>query len=147
MNKYLKFLTLSAVIVFSSQSFVNAAAADIDQKEKGLNKSMKVVLPTIIQTYVDASNQHNVKSTIACFSESAVVYDEKRELKGKKAIEEWVAETIEKYNFQFKPVSFKESGLEKIVTMEVSGTFPGSPITLRYHFLSEHEKLISLKIG
>jgi hypothetical protein len=30
--------------------------------------------------------------------------------------------------------------------VEVSGTFPGSPVTLDYHFKIENEKILSLAI-
>jgi hypothetical protein len=65
---------------------------------------MKLELPPIIQKYVEASNQHDVKSILACFSDDAVIRDEEETLRGKEAIEDWVVKTIEKYKFQFKPV-------------------------------------------
>ena len=107
---------------------------------------MTITLPQIIQEYVEASNRHEVKAVLSCFSENAIVYDEGEELHGKKAIEGWIKKTIEKYKFHFKPLGLKEDGSEKIVTVEVSGTFDGSPVTLDYHFATETEKICSLKI-
>jgi ketosteroid isomerase-like protein len=103
-------------------------------------------LPAVIDNYIRASNTHGVMSILSCFSEDAVVRDEGETLRGKKAIEGWIAKTIEKYKFQFKPLSVKEDDGEIVVSVEVSGTFPGSPVTLDYHFNLENEKILSLAI-
>ena len=103
-------------------------------------------LPEVIDNYIGASNAHDVMSILSCFSEDAVVRDEGETLRGKKAIEGWVAKTIEKYKFQFKPLSVKENDDEAILSVEVSGTFPGSPVTLDYHLKLENEKILSLTI-
>jgi ketosteroid isomerase-like protein len=107
---------------------------------------MNLELPPIIQKYVEASSQHDVKSILACFSDDAVVHDEGETLRGKNAIDSWIVKTIEKYKFQFKPVSLKEDDTSVIVAIEVSGTFPGSPVTLDHHFVLEGNKILSLTI-
>lgn len=107
---------------------------------------MNLELPPIIQKYVEASSQHDVKSILACFSDEAVVHDEGETLRGKNAIDSWIVKTIEKYKFQFKPVSLKEDDTSVIVAIEVSGTFPGTPVTLDYHFVLEGNKILSLTI-
>ena len=107
---------------------------------------MAIRLPRIIEKYVDASNKHEVKSILSCFSDDAVVHDEGETLHGEKAIEGWIAETIEKYKFQFKPLSIKEDNVDVVVPVEVSGTFDGSPVTLDYHFTIESDKIRSLTI-
>jgi len=105
-----------------------------------------IKLLPVIKTYVDASNAHDVQSILSCFSENAVVRDEGETLHGRKAIEDWITRTIEKYKFQFKPVTFREDNAEVVVAIEVSGTFDGSPITLDYHFTIEGDKILSLTI-
>ena len=107
---------------------------------------MAIKLPRIIKKYVDASNAHDVKSILACFSDDAVVHDEEETLHGKKSIEGWIMKTIEKYKFQFKPLRIKGDAPEVVVAVEVSGTFDGSPVTLDYHFTVENEKILSLTI-
>ena len=66
--------------------------------------------------------------------------------RGKSEIERWLTTTIEKYNFQFKPLSSQERGNEDVVSVEVSGAFPGSPISLDYHFTIAGGKITSLTI-
>lgn len=107
---------------------------------------MTIKLPASIQKYIDASNAHNVKSILACFAEDAIVRDENETLRGKNAIQGWIVKTIQKYKFQFKPVSVKERHGEVVLAVEVSGTFPGSPVTLDYHFVIENDRILSLAI-
>jgi ketosteroid isomerase-like protein len=113
---------------------------------EGTDSARSMKLPTGIDNYIRASNAHDVKAILSCFSEDAVVRDEGETLRGKKAIEGWIAKTIEKYKFQFEPLSVKEDDGEVVVSVEVSGTFPGSPVTLDYHFKIENEKILSLAI-
>ena len=107
---------------------------------------MAIRLPRIIKKYVDASNAHDVQSILSCFSENAVVRDEGETLHGRKAIEDWIAKTIEKYKFHFNPLRMKGNDPEVVVSVEVSGTFDGSPVTLDYHFTIESDKISSLTI-
>ena len=76
----------------------------------------------------------------------AIVRDENETRSGKSKIERWLTTTIEKYNFQFKPLSSQERDNETVVTVEISGTFPGSPISLDYHFAIASSKIASLTI-
>ncbi|MEY2602300.1 MAG: hypothetical protein QOH31_36 [Verrucomicrobiota bacterium] len=106
---------------------------------------MTIKLPRIISQYVDASNKHDVKSILSCFSDDALVRDEREEFHGKKSIEGWIVKTIGKYKFQFKPLSVNDHDTV-VVRMEVSGTFDGSPVTLDYHFVIENDKILSLSV-
>ena len=103
-------------------------------------------LPPIIQTYITASNAHDVEAIVACFDDHAVVRDENAMQQGKTKIRRWVTETIEKYKFQFKPLSADEYEAETILNVEVSGSFPGSPVRLDYHFIIANDKIESLII-
>jgi len=107
---------------------------------------MPMNLPAIIQKYIDTSNAHNVKSVLACFIDDAVVRDENETHCGKIDIERWLKTTIDKYRFQFKPLSVENRDAATIVSLEVSGTFPGSPVTLDYHFTIAKDKIASLLI-
>ena len=103
-------------------------------------------LPFVIQRYIDASNAHDVRGIVDCFTDDAVVRDENATRHGKIDIGGWATETIQKYKFQFKPLSADERGAETILSVEVSGSFPGSPITLDYHFSVADDKIQSLII-
>ena len=103
-------------------------------------------LPPPIQRYLDASNVHDVKSILACFADDAVVRDENDTHRGKIDIGHWATTTIEKYKFQFKPLNSQERNDETVVSVDVSGAFPGSPISLDYHFTIANDKIASLTI-
>ncbi len=107
---------------------------------------MSLNLPTVIQNYIDASNAHDVKAILASFADDAVVRDENATHRGKIDIERWVTTTIEKYKFQFKPLSLQERDNKAVVSVEISGTFPGSPITLDYNFTIANDNIASLVI-
>ena len=107
---------------------------------------MPISLVPIIQSYVEASNAHDVKSILACFADDAVVRDENATRRGKIDIERWTNETIDKYKFHFRPLSAEHCANETVVSIEVSGSFPGSPVTLDYHFSVVNEKISSLII-
>jgi ketosteroid isomerase-like protein len=85
-----------------------------------------IKLPPVIQKYVDSSNRHDVNSILSCFSDDAVARDEGEEFQGKDMVESWIVKTIEKYKFQFKPLSVRDEKSECVVTIEVSGVFPQS---------------------
>ena len=103
-------------------------------------------LPLVIRRYIDASNAHDVRAIVDCFAADAVVHDENATRHGKIDIGRWATETIQKYKFQFKPLSADKRGAETILSVEVSGSFPGSPITLDYHFTIANDKIQSLII-
>jgi hypothetical protein len=103
-------------------------------------------LPRITQKYIDTSNTHNVKAILACFADNATVRDENATMHGKIDIERWIATTIDKYKFLFKPLSSQERDDDTVVRIEVSGTFPGSPISLDYHFAVANNKIAALTI-
>jgi ketosteroid isomerase-like protein len=105
-----------------------------------------IKLPPVIQNYVEVSNRHDVKSILACFADNALVHDEGKDFRGKKMIEDWIVKTIDKYKFHFDPVTVREDGAEIVVAIEVSGTFPGSPVTPDYHFVIENDNILSLTI-
>ena len=107
---------------------------------------MNIKLPLVIQSYVQASNAHDVPSILACFADDAVVRDEGETLQGKKAIEAWIVKTIGKYKFHFEPLNVKEGNKEVVVAVKVSGTFDGSPVTLNYHFAIASGKISSFAV-
>ena len=107
---------------------------------------MSAALPRLLQNYIDASNAHEVQSILACFADEATVRDENTTHRGKIDIERWLRTTIEKYKFQFKPLSAEARVNETIVVVQISGTFPGSPVTLDYHFTIANNRVASLII-
>ncbi|HEV3244126.1 MAG TPA: nuclear transport factor 2 family protein [Chthoniobacterales bacterium] len=107
---------------------------------------VNINMPQILQEYLNASNAHDVNAILSCFSDDAIVRDEGKDFHSKKMIEDWAAKTLEKYKFQFKPLSVKSDDAKVVVSIEVSGTFPGSPVNLDYYFTIQDDKILSLAI-
>lgn len=107
---------------------------------------MKLKLPTIIKKYIKASNEADLKAFIACFANTAAVSDEGEALIGHEAISKWFTKTRAKYQFKSKPIGIKNENEKIILIAKVSGSFPGSPVTLDYHFKIESGLIKDLKI-
>lgn len=101
-------------------------------------------LPNIITTLVNAQNQYNSHSYAECFTDNAVVFDEGKTYNGKTEIENWIYKANNEYKTIMKPLNYNEK--ENILSAEISGTFPGSPAILKYHFEFNNGLIQSLKI-
>jgi hypothetical protein len=58
----------------------------------------------------------------------------------------WQRETTDKYQHRFEPLAVMWRDGKTIVATKVSGSFPGSPITLDFVFRLEDGKIASLDI-
>ncbi|KUJ56765.1 hypothetical protein [Chryseobacterium aquaticum] len=101
-------------------------------------------LPNIIKALVNAQNQYESHSYADCFTDNAVVFDEGKTYNGKPEIENWISEANNEYKTIMKPLNYNEK--ENILSAEISGTFPGSPAILNYHFELNNELIEFLKI-
>ena len=99
-----------------------------------------------IATYVAAANAQDVDAVTACFSEAAVVHDEKQERQGIAAIRNWAEEVSEQYHPTVEALEVAETNGRTILTGRISGDFPGSPIELRYAFTLNGGKIERLEI-
>ncbi len=59
-------------------------------------------------------------------------------------IENWINIANREYRATMKPLDFNES--ESILSAEISGLFPGSPLVLKYHFRLSNGQINYLKI-
>ena len=103
-------------------------------------------LPNVIARLVATQNSFDSVAYAQCFSETAVVVDEGKTHQGRQAIEEWIADSNERYRATMKPVGFEEKESESVLKAEVSGNFPGSPLVLSYHLVIADELIQSLKV-
>jgi hypothetical protein len=90
-------------------------------------------LPPLIVQFVEAQNNYDTEAYANCFTETAVVHDEGNTHTGKDEIRQWIKEANEKYKSVMKPLQYEELDSNAVLTAEVSGTFPGSPIVLKFH--------------
>ena len=107
---------------------------------------MSTKLPKNVAAYVEAYNARNPEAAAACFSEDALVHDEGKDHRGRKAIGDWIGETIQKYQPLLSPGKVEGSDRNPEVAVTVSGSFPGSPVTLRFQFTMENDRIAELNI-
>ncbi|AEI61966.1 hypothetical protein LILAB_00150 [Corallococcus macrosporus] len=69
-----------------------------------------------------------------CFTDDALVVDERHEHRGRAAIEAWNAAANGKFTFTTELLAAEFDGPLITVRANVTGTFPGSPIQLHFRF-------------
>lgn len=99
-------------------------------------------LPNIISELVKAQNEFDSAAYANCFTENAEVFDEGKTHNGKAEIENWIDKANKEYKATMKSLDYNEN----ILSAEISGTFPGSPLVLKYHFELSDGLIQSLKI-
>lgn len=80
------------------------------------------------------------------FSDTAHIIDEQKDHVGFPDIATWWRETNEKTPFESVPMKSRTENDLIIVTAEVSGSFPGSPIMLDHRFRVKDDKVVELEI-
>ncbi|MBV9464364.1 MAG: nuclear transport factor 2 family protein [Verrucomicrobiae bacterium] len=108
---------------------------------------MSMNLPPPIASFFQAFNGKDTDAFLASFASDALVTDEEREYCGAPAIEGWFAAVNAKYQPILEATNLGDVGDTIVVATQVSGTFPGSPIQLHYHFKLQNGKIAALSIG
>jgi len=106
---------------------------------------MSIDLAEPIAAYF-AADKLNSDAVARCFTKDAVVKDEGHTYAGLASIQQWKANASAKYNYTCEPFRSEQTGVTTVVTCHLTGTFPGSPIDLRYFFRLERGKVASLEI-
>jgi len=102
-------------------------------------------LPKVITDLIKAQNEFDAVAYSNLFSETAIVFDEGKTHKGKAEIKNWIEKINKEYQTKMKPLEYLENG--QALKAQISGTFPGSPIILTYHYEFKDGLIQSLKIG
>ena len=103
-------------------------------------------LPNVVQELIKAQNSFDSLAYANLFSETSVVHDEGKTHNGRKEVEQWIAEANEKYKSIMEPVEYTQKGNQGVLTANVSGTFPGSPIVLKFNVEINDGMIQSLKV-
>ena len=101
-------------------------------------------LPNVIAKLIRAQNNFDSAAYAQCFTETAIVFDEGKIHNGKTEIEKWIDKSNKEYKATMEPLDYNER--ENILSAEISGSFPGSPIILKFHFEITDEKIQQLKV-
>lgn len=108
---------------------------------------MKMKLPAPIEAYFDAVNRGDLDGMSLPFAANAVVKDEGRTRTGRSAVRAWIEEVTGKYHPSFQVEGGTEDGGVTTVHGLVSGTFPNSPVRLRYAFKLRGGEITHLEIS
>jgi hypothetical protein len=109
--------------------------------------TLKTKLPEPLGSYFEAVNREDTKAMLAPFAANAVVTDEGKTRSGVLELREWIKEVTAKYHPRFEVEDVVEDGAGAAVVIGlVYGTFPGSPIRLRYTFRLNEGKIAQLEI-
>ena len=100
-----------------------------------------------VANYIAAANNQDIEAMMAIFSERAVVRDEGQSWQGIAAIRQWAVEVSTKYHPIVKTVDVAQADSRTILTGQVAGNFPGSPLNLRYAFTLSGGKIERLEIS
>ncbi|MEG0851614.1 MAG: nuclear transport factor 2 family protein [Flavobacterium sp.] len=101
-------------------------------------------LPNVITELIKTQNNFDSIAYAKCFTETAIVFDEGKTHNGRKEIETWIDKANKDYQATMKPLEYSET--ENTLKTELTGNFPGSPITLTYYYEFEDGLIHSLKI-
>jgi NAD(P)-dependent dehydrogenase (short-subunit alcohol dehydrogenase family) len=104
-------------------------------------------LPDSVRGYLAASTGAHAERVAQCFAPDGAVHDESRTHVGPEAIGAWAKDAYERYRFALEIRNVEGSGDDVAVTAQVSGTFPGSPVILRYAFRLAGGKIRRLDIA
>ncbi|WP_256010186.1 nuclear transport factor 2 family protein [Desertivirga xinjiangensis] len=103
-------------------------------------------LHQVVASLIEAQNSFDSQAYADCFTETAIVHDEGKTHKGKAEIQQWIENSNREYQAVLKPLRYEETGAERLLIGEVSGTFPGSPAILKFHLRLEADLIQSLTI-
>ena len=103
-------------------------------------------LPAPVAAYF-AADTTGAEAVAQCFTDGAVVIDERQEYRGRTAIARWKAEASAKFRYSVEPLGVHVSENQTTVTGRVTGDFPGSPVELQYRFILEGDKISRLEIA
>lgn len=107
---------------------------------------MTIKLPKAIEDYFDADRTGDPDAIAATFTEAGVVKDKGKTHRGRDAIREWMVEAAQLYTYTVEPFFIGTENGKTQVTAHVAGSFPGSPIDLRFFFVLAGDKVSELEI-
>jgi len=106
---------------------------------------MTLNLPKPIAAFF-AADKADGEAISQCFTEDAVVKDEGHTYGGRAAIKKWKTDASTKYQYTSEPFACEQKDGVSIVTSRLTGNFPGSPVSLRFFFKLDGDRIASLEI-
>ena len=95
---------------------------------------MTDTMPASVEAYFTGKNARDFALAVSGFAAHAVVKDEHKDHVGLDEIRAWMESSTAAYDDQVTVQGVEGDGDDVVVTGEVAGSFPGSPIVLRFRF-------------
>ena len=105
-----------------------------------------MILPAPVQNYFNANAKLDLDAMVAPFARDAIAHDEGRRHEGRDAIRAWIRQSTIAVSAVAVPQAIVSHGATHEVTAEVSGSFPGSPVTLGFRFVLDGDCIAELAI-
>jgi hypothetical protein len=106
---------------------------------------MNAELPPVIAAFFESSNTREFADFLSLFTDNAHVNDEANNYYGA-AIAAWIDRATADAKPTADVTNIMHEGEQLVVTAQVSGNFPGSPVQLRYYFTLKDSKIAKLLI-
>lgn len=100
----------------------------------------------VIDDFFERDGNGDIEALIELFLHDAVVKDEKASHRGVNAIRAWWEAAKRKYGHVAEPIEMIVTDNHVAVRAKVCGQFPNSPVTLKYLFSIEEDKIAELEI-
>ncbi len=105
-------------------------------------------LPEPIAEYFRASTAHDTDAAVATFTPDATVVDDGSSHTGQSEIRAWRDQTSSEFEYTTTILGVvSDTGDEHVVTAEVAGDFPGSPVRLGFGFTLSGDHIAALVIA
>lgn len=108
---------------------------------------MKTELPLLAENYIRLSNAHDAEGVARCFSAAAEVHDDGGVHRGSAEIRDWCQASNDKYAPTIVVADYQATNTGGIVTGDVHGDFPGSPLRMRFDFRFSATAIDTLEIS
>ncbi|MEU5552232.1 SDR family NAD(P)-dependent oxidoreductase [Micromonospora sp. NPDC047793] len=115
-------------------------SADFEDRRTDMND---ITLPQAVDTFVEATNAHDVNALAAVFSAGATVRDDGRVWAGEAEIREWIQGHLINPKIVLTPTSFADDRL----VASGDGDFPGGPLSFSFVFGIKDDQVTDLAIA
>jgi hypothetical protein len=106
---------------------------------------MNPALPRVIEAFFLATNTRDFANFLLLFTSDAHVNDEASDHFGDE-IAAWIDQATADTKPTANVTDMTRDGEQFVISAEVRGNFPGSPVQLRYHFTLKGDKIATLLI-
>ncbi len=104
--------------------------------------------PDVIARYLKVAPEGDLDTLVACFTSDAEVIDEGTTYRGRDAIRGWREAVAAAFTCTMSVVDIEAGDAERfVVTAELEGNFPGSPVVLKYQFTLRGGLITALEIA